>query len=81
MKLLISSMKRRLERIHEGGGKKRIEKQHAQGKLTARERVEALLDQDKLTLEIGAFAGEGMYEIHGGCPSEWCCCLFRLCYW
>jgi 3-methylcrotonyl-CoA carboxylase beta subunit len=69
MKLLISSMKRRLERVHEGGGKKRIEKQHAQGKLTARERVEALLDQDKLTLEIGAFAGEGMYEIHGGCPS------------
>ncbi|MEZ4721849.1 MAG: acyl-CoA carboxylase subunit beta [Flavobacteriales bacterium] len=69
MKLLISQLKRRLEKVHEGGGKKRIEKLHAQGKMTARERVEELLDHDKPRIEVGAFAGDGMYADHGGCPS------------
>ena len=69
MKLLITQMKRKLEKVHLGGGKKRIEKQHAKGKMTARERVEGLLDDDRPKIEIGAFAGDGMYEEHGGCPS------------
>lgn len=69
MKLLITQMKRKLEKVQLGGGKKRIEKQHAKGKMTARERVEGLLDNDRPKIEIGAFAGEGMYEEHGGCPS------------
>jgi len=69
MKQLISQMKRRLEKVYLGGGQKRIDKQHASGKMTARERVTALLDDDKPQIEIGAFAGEGMYAEYGGCPS------------
>lgn len=68
MHLLASKMKRRLEKIHEGGGQKKIEKQHAKGKMTARERVDYLLDDESDFFEIGAFAGYKMYEEHGGCP-------------
>lgn len=68
-KLLVSNLKNRLAKIKLGGGKQRIEKQHKQGKLTARERIEYLLDPDKPSIEIGAFAGYEMYEEHGGAPS------------
>ncbi|MEO0527513.1 MAG: carboxyl transferase domain-containing protein [Bacteroidota bacterium] len=68
-KLLLSELKKRLVRVKLGGGKNRIEKQHAQGKMTARERIDYLLDQDTEQIEIGALVGEGMYEEHGGCPS------------
>ncbi|SIS56083.1 Acetyl-CoA carboxylase, carboxyltransferase component [Zobellia uliginosa] len=68
-KLLLSDLKRRLAQVKLGGGKARIEKQHAQGKMTARERIDYLLDTDKDSIEIGAFVGDGMYEEHGGCPS------------
>ncbi|MEX2589880.1 MAG: carboxyl transferase domain-containing protein, partial [Chitinophagales bacterium] len=68
MKLLVSQVNRKLEKIHLGGGKKNIEKQHSKGKLTARERVEYLKDKDSDFLEIGAFCGDGMYEEYGGCP-------------
>lgn len=69
MKLLISNMERKLEKIYEGGGKKRIEKLHTEGKLSARERINYLLDKDSPHIEIGAFAGEDMYAEHGGCPA------------
>ena len=52
----------------QGGGAKRIAKEHAKGKLTARERLIQLFDSDTSPLEIGGLAGEGMYEEHGGCP-------------
>ncbi len=68
-KLLLSDLKNRLAKVKLGGGKSRIEKQHAQGKLSARERVDYLLDKGKDVIEIGAFVGDGMYEAHGGCPS------------
>jgi acetyl-CoA carboxylase carboxyltransferase component len=68
-KLELSRLGRKLDQVHEGGGKAKIEKQHAKGKMTARERVDYLLDKDRPTFEIGAFAGDGMYEAHGGCPS------------
>tara|TARA_R110000868_G_scaffold29420_6_gene109384 strand:+ start:18049 stop:19677 length:1629 start_codon:yes stop_codon:yes gene_type:complete len=68
-KLLISDLKNRLAKVKLGGGKSRIEKQHAQGKLSARERIDYLLDKGKEVIEIGAFVGDGMYEAHGGCPS------------
>ena len=68
-KMLVSELKKRLVKVKLGGGQARIEKQHAQGKLTARERVAYLLDSDEKSVEIGAFAGDGMYEEHGGCPS------------
>lgn len=68
-KLLVSSLNHKLKRVKLGGGEKRIEKHHAKGKMTARERIDFLLDEKSNSIEIGAFAGEGMYEEHGGCPS------------
>ena len=69
MRLLITAMERKLAKVHEGGGKSKIEKQHLQGKLSARERIDYLLDKNKESIEIGAFVGEEMYKEHGGCPS------------
>ena len=69
MRLKISALQRELDKIYLGGGKKRIEKLHSKGKLTARERVDLLLDPDTEQIEIGAFAGYEMYEEHGGCPA------------
>ena len=68
-KLGVSDLKKRLAKVKLGGGEKRIEKHHAKGKMTARERVDYLLDPKKPSIEIGAFAGEDMYQEHGGCPS------------
>jgi len=69
MKLQISVMQQKLNKIYEGGGKTRIEKLHEQGKMTARERIDYLLDKDKPRIEIGAFAGLDMYKEYGGCPA------------
>ena len=68
-RLLLSQLNQRIEKIKLGGGKAKIEKEHAKGKLTARERINLLLDQDARQLEIGDLAGYGMYAEHGGCPS------------
>jgi 3-methylcrotonyl-CoA carboxylase beta subunit len=68
-KLLLSELKRHSDQIRLGGGKKAIEKHKSKGKLTARERIALLLDKNKPQLEIGEFAGYGMYEEQGGCPS------------
>ncbi|AWH86482.1 methylcrotonoyl-CoA carboxylase [Flavobacterium album] len=68
-KLLLSDLKQKLAKVKLGGGEKRIEKLHAEGKMTARERIEYLLDKDSKSIEIGAFTGDGMYAEHGGCPS------------
>ncbi len=68
-KQLVSGLNARLEKVYLGGGEKRIADQHAKGKLTARERVNYLIDEGSYFLEIGTFAGEGMYEAEGGCPS------------
>ena len=67
-KMLVSELKRRMAQVKLGGGKARMQKQHDQGKLTARERIAYLLDDETESIEIGAFAGEGMYREHGGCP-------------
>jgi len=69
MKLKVSAINRKMEEIKLGGGKKKIEKHHAKGKLTARERIDLLLDKGADFIEIGGFAGYGMYEEYGGCPS------------
>lgn len=68
-KLLLSDLKQKLVQVKLGGGEKRIAKLHAEGKMTARERIEYLLDKDNKSIEIGAFTGDGMYAEHGGCPS------------
>jgi 3-methylcrotonyl-CoA carboxylase beta subunit len=59
----------RLQKIFEGGGKKSIAKQKERNKLTARERIDYLIDKDSSFIEIGAFAGYEMYEKEGGCPA------------
>ncbi len=69
MALMVSEMNKRLAKIMEGGGKVRQEKERAKGKMTARERIDYLLDKGADRIEIGAFAGDGMYAEHGGCPS------------
>jgi 3-methylcrotonyl-CoA carboxylase beta subunit len=68
-KLLLSDLKRKFAKVKLGGGKSRIEKHQSKGKLTARERIDYLLDSNTKNIEIGAFAGEEMYAEHGGCPS------------
>ena len=68
-KLLLSDLRKRFAKVKLGGGQDRIDKHHAKGKMTARERIDYLLDHTKKSIEIGAFAGDQMYEKHGGCPS------------
>ncbi|WP_439554607.1 acyl-CoA carboxylase subunit beta [Flavobacterium macrobrachii] len=68
-RLLLSDLKQRFAKVKLGGGEKRIEKLHAEGKMTARERIDYLLDEKAKSIEIGAFVGDGMYAEHGGCPS------------
>lgn len=69
MRLKIRDLEQELEKIYEGGGKARRQKLHDSGKLTARERIDLLLDPESKRIEIGALAGFGMYKEHGGCPS------------
>lgn len=69
MRLKLSQLQRKLNKVYEGGGSAKIEKLHKKGKLSARERVELLLDPDTPQFEMGAFAGDGMYEEYGGCPA------------
>lgn len=69
MRLKISRLEQELAKIYLGGGKKRIDSLHEKGKLTARERIDLLLDKNTDRFEIGALAGYGMYAEEGGCPS------------
>ena len=68
-KLLVSDLRKRFIKVKLGGGQKRIDKHHEKGKMTARERIDYLLDPKAKSIEIAAFAGENMYAEHGGCPS------------
>ena len=68
-KLLVSELQQKLAQIRLGGGKSKLEKIRSQGKMTARERINHLLDKDTEVIEIGALAGHEMYKAEGGCPS------------
>jgi acetyl-CoA carboxylase carboxyltransferase component len=68
-KQLLFQLQKKLETVNLGGGKARIAKEHEKGKLTARERIQYLIDRDSEFLEIGALAADGMYLEEGGCPS------------
>lgn len=68
-KLTLSHIHQLFSEIKKGGGEKRLQKLRDEGKMTARERIEYLLDKNSKSIEIGAFAGYEMYEEHGGCPS------------
>jgi acetyl-CoA carboxylase carboxyltransferase component len=65
---LMSQVRNEGERICEGGGAKAIENQHGKGRLTARERIELLVDP-KSFFELGVYAAHGMYEEWGGAPA------------
>jgi len=69
MRLLIGNWQRKVQQVHLGGGKKRIEKHHSKGKLTARERIALLTDEKSRFLEIGTLAADDMYSEYGGAPS------------
>src|SRR3954470_11494422 len=69
MNMAISNLNQRYEKIKWGGGSAAIARQHEKNKLSARERIAYLIDDEKLFFEIGAFAGYEMYAEHGGCPS------------
>ncbi len=68
-RLKLSQLNKLLAEVKKGGGEKRLQKLHDEGKMTARERIDYLLDKGSESIEIGAFAGYEMYEEHGGCPS------------
>jgi 3-methylcrotonyl-CoA carboxylase beta subunit len=69
MMQLVGNLRRKLDKIYEGGGIEKLEKEKKKGKMSARERVEYLLDKGSKQIEIGAFAADGMYQEHGGCPA------------
>ncbi|WP_394335234.1 acyl-CoA carboxylase subunit beta [Algoriphagus antarcticus] len=66
---LLQALQKKYEQVKLGGGAKRIQKEHAKGKLTARERIDYLRDINTEFLEVGAFVADGMYAEEGGCPS------------
>ncbi|MDM1299728.1 acyl-CoA carboxylase subunit beta [Empedobacter falsenii] len=68
-KLLLSKLRQKLKQVYLGGGQKRIDALHSKGKMSARERIDYLLDEKKPNIEIGALTGDEMYKEHGGCPS------------
>ena len=68
-KLLWSAVEKKLAQIKLGGGKKQLQKLRDQGKMTARERINALVDPKSQQIEIGAFAAHEMYEDYGGAPA------------
>ena len=69
MKLKIAELNKKLAEISLGGGKENIAKQHKKGKLTARERIDYLIDKKSNFLELGALVADEMYEEYGGCPA------------
>ncbi|MDB5258201.1 MAG: methylcrotonoyl-CoA carboxylase [Chitinophagaceae bacterium] len=68
-KTLCYQLKERWKQVALGGGEKKIAAEHEKGKLTARERIDLLLDPQSDRQEIGAFAADEMYQEYGGCPS------------
>jgi len=69
MNNILEIIKLQKDIIFQGGGIKKLEKERAAGKMTARERVSYLLDIDTQFLEVGTFAGFGMYVAEGGCAA------------
>src|ERR1700680_894449 len=62
MRALVSRLQELEDRLRGGGGTKKIEKQHSEGKLTARERVAKLIDPGHLFLETGLLITHDKYD-------------------
>jgi acetyl-CoA carboxylase carboxyltransferase component len=65
----LTEIKNEEERIREGGGAKSIDAQHKKGRLTARERIEKLIDPKSDWFELGLYTAFDMYQEWGGAPS------------
>src|SRR5436190_23691409 len=65
---LVSAVRNEEEQIREGGGTKAIESQHTKGRLTARERIQRLVDPGTF-FELGIYAANRMYDEWGGQPA------------
>ena len=68
--LLTAELMAEEDRLRLGGGPEAIERQHAKGRKTARERIAALLDPGSPSLELGLWAAYQMYEEWGGAPAR-----------
>ncbi len=66
---LVAQLQMDEEAIQQGGGEKAVESQHKKGRLTARERIERLIDPGTEFFELGSYVAWGMYEEWGGAPS------------
>src|SRR6187399_128732 len=62
MRALVADLAGRVDRVKEGGGAKYIERHRAQGKLTARERIDRLIDRGSPFLELSPLAATAMYD-------------------
>ena len=69
VKMAWSKLQARIRSIKQGGGKARLQKLNEQGKLSARQRINQLVDNPNSVFEIGILAAEKMYEENGGCPA------------
>ena len=69
LKMAWANLQERIRKIKQGGGKSRLKKLSEQGKLSARERINKLVDNPDDVYEVGILAAEKMYEEYGGCPS------------
>lgn len=67
--VLLAALRAQEDSIRVGGGTKATEAQHTKGRLTVRERLKLLLDEDTELLELGLWAAHGMYEEYGGAPA------------
>ncbi|MCB0834762.1 MAG: acyl-CoA carboxylase subunit beta [Bacteroidetes bacterium] len=72
MSRLIEELQSEAQVIRQGGGPKNIERQHQKGRLTARERIEKLVDPGTSFREFGLFTAHDMYSEFGGCPAGGC---------
>lgn len=69
LQALCDELNQKLKKVYLGGGEKKIAAHKAKGKLTARERIDYLIDDNTPFVEVGAFVADGMYKEEGGCPS------------
>ena len=69
LKMAWANLQERIRKIKQGGGKSRLKKLAEQGKLSARERINKLVDNPDDVYEVGILAAEKMYVEYGGCPS------------
>ncbi len=81
---LLELLRTKTETLKLGGGAEKIKKHKEKGKLTAWERIYYLVDSNTEYVEIGKFAGDGLYEAEGGCPNGGAICVLgyvkgRLC--